>query len=96
MAATMHASRSMSVTTSGAAKPAAARFARAAQRAARPASRSAVVVKAGQCHAVDHGCLLGHKAPTQSSGVELGSAANYAFYASVGVVNVPDQAGSCP
>lgn len=55
-----------------------------------------MVVKAGQCHAVDHGCLLGHKAPTQSSGVELGSAANYAFYASVGVVNVPDQAGSCP
>lgn len=48
MAATMHASRSMSVATSRAAKPSVARFARVAQRAVRPTSRSAVVVKAGE------------------------------------------------
>ena len=48
MAATMHASRSMSVANSRTTKAAAARFARVGQRAVR-ASRSSVVVNAGQC-----------------------------------------------
>lgn len=65
MAASMHASRSMSVATSRAAKPAAARFARVAQRAARPTSRSAVVVKAGQCQPQITVDCLASKAPTR-------------------------------
>lgn len=50
MAATMRASSNLSVASRS--KPA-ARFARVAQRAVRPTSRSAVVVKAGEQAALD-------------------------------------------
>lgn len=58
MAASMHASRSMSVATSRTTKAAATRFARVGQRAVRPTSRSAVVVKAGESgqQPPDHRC----------------------------------------
>lgn len=67
MAASMHASRSLSVATSRSTKAAATRFARVGQRAVRPTSRSAVVVKAGAWRApATPRSPVQPKAPTQS------------------------------